>query len=333
MDDDVDLELIRSSAREFLTASHGRTGEPGPALADLAALDWLGLLVAEQHGGAGWRPVEACVIAEELGRAGDPSPWFGTAMAAAAVAAASEDVRRRWLPGLLAGATPAGFAPDGAPEDAPDDAAGGAPGGAEVRIAAGERAQLVVVAGSGGVRLVELTDAHVRRPDPDSLDVARPVWCVEVSGAAGQMIGDAEQARRLAAVARLLIGADALGALSGALARLVAYLRERIAFGVPIASFQAVQHRLVDLLVFEVKARAMIMKAARSGSAADALAAHAFVAAGATAAIDECMQLSGGIGFTWEYPLHHEMRRAATDAVLCGTARDSRTLLAEVWGW
>ena len=57
-------------------------------------------------------------------------------------------------------------------------------------------------------------------------------------------------------------------------------------------------------------------------------------AAKATAAIDECMQLSGGIGFTWEYPLHHELRRVfTTDAVLLGTARSSRALLAEVSGW
>jgi alkylation response protein AidB-like acyl-CoA dehydrogenase len=49
--------------------------------------------------------------------------------------------------------------------------------------------------------------------------------------------------------------------------------------------------------------------------------------------VDECMQLSGGIGFTWEYPLHHELRRVFTNAQLLGTARSSRALLAEVSGW
>jgi len=62
-------------------------------------------------------------------------------------------------------------------------------------------------------------------------------------------------------------------------------------------------------------------------------AAHAFVAARATAAVDECMQLSGGIGFTWEYPLHHELRRVFTNAYLLGTARASRALLADKAGW
>lgn len=278
-------------------------------------MDWLGLLVDEKHGGVGWRPVEACVIAEELGRAQDRTPWLGCAVAAAALASAPDPIRDRWLPEILSGTTVTGVAP----------------AGDVVRIAGGEAAHLVVTVGSD-VRLFDL-GACDRWSDPDSLDLARPIWCVDLSETTGELIGDAGQAGRLAAVARLLVSADAVGALSGTLARLVAYLRERHAFGAPIASFQAVQHRLVDLLVLEVKSRAIVSKAARSGAAADALVAHAFVAAKTTAAIDECMQLSGGIGFTWEYPLHHEMRRAATDAVLFGTARDSRAQLAEVSGW
>jgi alkylation response protein AidB-like acyl-CoA dehydrogenase len=81
------------------------------------------------------------------------------------------------------------------------------------------------------------------------------------------------------------------------------------------------------------------MRAARAIASADArapvltAAAHAFVAAKAAAAVDECMQLSGGIGFTWEYPLHHELRRVFTNGQLMGTARASRQLLAEVSGW
>ena len=61
-------------------------------------------------GGAGWRPVETCVIAEELGRARDRSAWFGTTMAAAALARRPTQFRERWLPGLLAGTATAGFA-------------------------------------------------------------------------------------------------------------------------------------------------------------------------------------------------------------------------------
>ena len=85
---DVDLDLLRESARGFLA----ERGEK-ESVEDLAAMDWTGLLVDERLGGAGWRPVETCVIAEELGRAQDRSAWFGTTMAAAALASASDDVR------------------------------------------------------------------------------------------------------------------------------------------------------------------------------------------------------------------------------------------------
>lgn len=325
LEDELDLDLIRGSAREFLS---GRTELD--SVAELAAMDWLGLLVAEGHSGVGWRPVEACAIAEELGRARDTSPWLGCVMAAAALADAPESVRDEWLPDTLSGAVACGFAP------AAD----------VVRIVAGDAARIVVTVGGDGVRLIELTDAHNRWPDDDSLDIERRVWCVDLPVRSGVTIGSPLQAERLNAAATLLVSADAIGAFSSALARLTAYLKDRIAFGVSIASFQAVQHRLVEMLVLEVKSRAIVTKAARTLAAAGAgveagvtaavaqsAVAHAFVAAKVTAAVDECMQLSGGIGFTWEYPLHRELRRAATDASLIGTARSSRALLAEVLRW
>ncbi|OJZ74378.1 acyl-CoA dehydrogenase [Mycobacterium paraffinicum] len=317
-DEDVDLDLLRASAREFL-AERGDRG----TVKDLAAMDWTGLLVDEVVGGVGWRPVEACVVAEELGRAQDGSAWFGTVMAAAALASAPEDVREQWLPGLLAGTVTAGFATVG-------EAA---------RIIRGDQVDIVVTLGGNGIHLLRDLDRDRFELDADLLDVTRTVWRIDVTDAPSELIGSPERADELIAVARLLIAADSVGAVSMTLERLTAYLKERIAFGVPIASFQAVQHRLVELLVFEVKARAVIMRAARAVASADGratlltAAAHAFVAAKAAAAIDECMQLSGGIGFTWEYPLHHELRRAFTNGHLVGTTRSSRAVVAEVSGW
>jgi alkylation response protein AidB-like acyl-CoA dehydrogenase len=219
--------------------------------------------------------------------------------------------------------------------------AGCALSGDTVRVASGDMIEILVTLGHNGVHLFELSDAIVRSPDDELLDVRRAAWRVDVSAADSVLIGGPERAELLLATARVLLSADSLGALSATFERLVSYLKERIAFGVPIASFQAVQHRLVDLLVFEAKARAVIMKAARALASDDvtedaialSAAAHAFVNAKATAAVDECMQLSGGIGFTWEYPLHHELRRVFTNAYLLGTARASRTLLADKAGW
>ena len=317
-DDDVDLDLLRESARAFLA---GR-GEKN-SVKDLAAMDWTGLLVEERLGGAGWRPVEACVIAEELGRARDSSAWLGTAMAAGAVASAPDAVRDRWLAALLDGTATAGVT-------AADNI---------VRVIRGDEADIVVTLRRNGIHLINVSDAQSCGPDDDLLDATRAVCLIDIAEAPSVLIGSSERANQLLAVGRLLVSADSVGAVSITRQRLTAYLKERIAFGAPIASFQAVQHRLVELLVFEVKARAAVMKAARAAAAEDerltvlAAVAHAFVTAKATAAVDECMQLSGGIGFTWEYPLHYELRRAFTNAQLLGTARSSRALLAEVSGW
>jgi alkylation response protein AidB-like acyl-CoA dehydrogenase len=317
-DDDVDLDLLRDSARAFLA---GR-GEKN-SVKDLAAMDWTGLLVEERLGGAGWRPVETCVIAEELGRARDSSAWLGTAVAAAAVASAPEAIRDRWLAALLDGTATAGAT-------AADNI---------VRVIRGDEADIVVTLRRNGIHLIKMSDAQSCGPDDDLLDATRAVCLIDIADSPSVLIGSPERADQLLAVGRLLVSADSVGAVSITQQRLTAYLKERIAFGAPIASFQAIQHRLVELLVFEVKARAVVLKAARAAVAEDerltalAAVAHAFVAAKATAAVDECMQLSGGIGFTWEYPLHHELRRVFTNAQLLGTARSSRALLAEVSGW
>lgn len=319
-DDDVDLDLLREAARDFLS---GRVAQD--SVKELAAMDWTGLLVEENLGGSGWRPVETTVIAEELGRALNSSTWFGCVLSAAALASAPSELRDRWLHAMLDGTATAGCAL------ASDT----------VRVARGDVIDILVTLGRNGIHLFEMSDAMPRSRDDELLDGSQAAWRIHLSGAASVLIGGPEQADRLLAVARVLLSADSLGAFATTFERLVAYLKERIAFGVPIASFQAVQHRLVDLLVFEAKARAVIMKAARAleaddisdGANALSAAAHAFVAAKAAAAVDECMQLSGGIGFTWEYPLHHELRRVFTNGYLLGTARASRALFATRSGW
>jgi alkylation response protein AidB-like acyl-CoA dehydrogenase len=321
--DDVDLELLRGAARDFLA---GRGAQD--SVKELAVMDWTGLLVEENLGGSGWRPVETTVIAEELGRAQNSATWFGCVLSAAALSSAPRELRDRWLPAMLDGTASAGLSL----------------AGDTVRVAGGDAVDILVTLGRNGIHLFEVSDAMPRTRDDELLDIGRTAWRVELSGAPSELIGGPERADQLLAVARVLLSADSLGALAATFERLVAYLKERVAFGVPIASFQAVQHRLVDLLVFESKARAVIMKAARTLAGGDnwvisddaialSVAAHAFVTAKATAAVDECMQLSGGIGFTWEYPLHHELRRVFTNAYLLGTARASRALLAEKAGW
>ncbi len=266
--------------------------------------------------------MQACVVAEELGRARDRSTWWGNVVAAAAVAGAPEAIEEQWLPGLLAGASTAAVIAAGS-----------------TRVIRADAVDVMIALTRNGIHLIDAATVPRRHLDGDLLDIDRPVWSIDIDDAPSVLIGGPERAARHSAVARLLVAADSLGAVSMTLERLTSYLRERVAFGAPIASFQAIQHRLVELFVFEVKARAVVMKGARAAAAGDermtalSAVAHAFVCAKATAAVDECMQLSGGIGFTWEYPLHHELRRVFTNAHLIGSPRSSRALLAEVSGW
>ncbi|VEG46428.1 acyl-CoA dehydrogenase [Mycolicibacterium flavescens] len=320
LDDAADIELVRGAARDFLAECGTHD-----SLKDLAAMDWTGLLVNEDLGGSGWRPVETTVIAEELGRSGNSTHWLGSVTAAGALSSAPPQIRDQWLPAMLdgTGAAACALAAD------------------VTRVSGAESVDIIVTFGGNGIHLFEAANTLPREADEEMLDVNRPVWRVDLSGAQSVPIGGPERAEQLLALARILLSADSLGALSATFDRLVTYLKDRIAFGAPIASFQAVQHRLAELSVFEAKARAVLTKAARALSSdtttSDAVtlsvAAHSFIAANATAAVDECMQLSGGIGFTWEYPLHHELRRVFTNACLLGTARSSRALFADRVGW
>ena len=137
----------------------------------------------------------------------------------------------------------------------------------------------------------------------------------------------------------MLAAAISVGSLRAALERLTAYLSDRTAFGAPIASFQAIQHRIVDLSLLEIRAGVAVDAATRAladdpaGATRLTAVAHGHVAEHVPVALDECIQLTGGIGFTWEYPLHHELRASVAQAAAFGSARDSREVLLAATGW
>ena len=310
-EDGVDLDLLREAARDFLS---GRVAQD--SVKELAAMDWTGLLVEEKLGGSGWRPVETTVIAEELGRALNSSTWFGCVLSAAALASAPGETARPMVA-----------------RDARRDRDG--------RLRAVRRHR------SGGVRRCNrhlghagaqgnpsfrgIGNAMPRSRDDELLDVSRAAWRVDISEAR-------ERADRWARTS----GSAARGREGSAQRGLAGSLRDHIRAADRLSE-GAHRFRCADrefpsgatpaggsvglrgegtrghhegrpcLEADEISDDAIALSAA----------AHAFVAAKATAAVDECMQLSGGIGFTWEYPLHHELRRVFTNGYLLGTARSS----------
>jgi acyl-CoA dehydrogenase len=193
--------------------------------------------------------------------------------------------------------------------------------------AAGHDGEVLVAVdpGSAGVDVV----AH------QPLDLTATVGAVTLTDATGEVLADGadvrhglQQARRHALLA---VAADSIGVGSRALAMSVEWAGERQQFGRPIGSFQAISHRCADILVALEGARSQVMAASDAESAADADESEYLVDLAAAAAFDAAMaategavQIHGGIGFTWEHPVHLLLRRAAANAVSVGRAEALR---------
>jgi alkylation response protein AidB-like acyl-CoA dehydrogenase len=159
------------------------------------------------------------------------------------------------------------------------------------------------------------------------LDVTATIGAVTLTGAPGEVLADGAEARRALHCARrqavLAVAADSVGVGSRALAMAVDWAGERHQFGRPIGSFQAVSHRCADMLVALEGARSQVLAAAEvdvdeSEYLVD-LATAAALDAGVSAA-EGALQVHGGVGFTWEHPIHLLLRRAQANAVLVGRA-------------
>src|SRR5690606_37313007 len=154
--------------------------------------------------------------------------------------------------------------------------------------------------------------------------------------AVGQQAVDAVEAALLTGA--VLLAAEQLGTAEWAFDTTVAYLKERVQFARPIGSFQALKHRVADLWVLLAQARAVVRHAA-SALAADsedlplaAALAQAFVSEVAVKVTEEAVQLHGGIGFTWEHPVHQDLKRPQSPSLRLGSAEPNRPRVAEARG-
>jgi alkylation response protein AidB-like acyl-CoA dehydrogenase len=312
-----------------------------------------GLLVPEDAGGAGASYREAAVVAEELGRSAAAVPFLGSAVVAT-VALLSVGGG-----GLLAevasGATTASLAVPFATVPgsrqaptvridgpAPADAAGTYRLTGTVRgVADALTADLLLVPADGvpyGLYALRAGEPGVTAVPVTSLDMTRQLCDLTLDGVPARQLAAGEAAREAVEVALAagagILASEQLGLAERCLEMTVAYVKERRQFARVIGSFQAIKHRLADLYVAVVQARA----AARY--AADCLAAGrpdtpvAIALAKATCsdvalkAAQETVQLHGGIGFTWEHPAHLYLKRAKADSIAFGSADAHRASLA-----
>jgi alkylation response protein AidB-like acyl-CoA dehydrogenase len=310
-----------------------------------ADLGMAGLLVPEQLGGAGASAREAAVVMEEIGRAVAPVPFLSSAVLATVALLEAGDTET--VTGLAAGSLTAALA---VPlSTAPDDPIAGvsvnASGltGRVTSVAGASEADVLVVpvAGPDGLELHTVArDATGVDVSPLlTLDMTRPLANLEFSSAASARVGmaPAEAAVRAALqTGAALLASEQLGIAQWCFDTTLAYAKQRKQFGRAIGSYQAIKHRLADLWI-EVNSVAPTARyaadtcARRDDDAPIAAAvAQAYCSGAAVHAAEECVQLHGGIGMTWEYPAHLYLKRAKSDQLAFGTAYRHRARLAEL---
>ncbi|QSR24834.1 acyl-CoA dehydrogenase [Nocardioides aromaticivorans] len=349
LDTDIETDL-RATVRDLLadrcaptsvTALYDgdRSLVPGLWKALAADLGLAGLLVAEEHGGAGATAREAAVVLEELGRAAAPVPFLTSAVIAATVLAHSDgDSLARLASGESTAAlvVPFSTAPDGALPTV--EVTGGVLHGAITSVAGALDADLLlVVARDGGGLVVHAVAAGDAEITPvSSFDMTRQLADVRLDGVRGTpVLADAEPDIRAALEAgAALLASEQAGIAQWCLESTVAYLKERHQFGRVVGGFQALKHRLADLYanVESATAAARYAAATLAAEGDDLLVAtslaQAFCGDLAVTAAEEAIQLHGGIGMTWEHPAHLYLKRAKTDQIGLGTSGAHRSRLA-----
>jgi alkylation response protein AidB-like acyl-CoA dehydrogenase len=317
-----------------------------------------GLLIPEPLGGAGASYRELAAAAEQFGAFVAPIPYLGSAavataalLSAAEASSPTEDLLRRMADGTVTAALAVEFpARPGAWPPAAARVAGTWQGddagtvrlrGTIKAVADALPADLLLVPADGvpnGLYLVEGTAPGLRRMPLVSLDMTRQLCEVSLDDtparplAAGDAATKAVNAGLTAGAA--VIAAEQLGLAQRCLDVTVAYLKERRQFARPVGSFQALKHRLADLWTAITLARAASRYAVSCLASDDpdapvavALAKSACCDAAVTAA-QECVQLHGGIGFTWEHPAHLYLKRAKVSSIAFGTPGEHRAALA-----
>ncbi|MCV7356155.1 acyl-CoA dehydrogenase IpdE2 [Mycolicibacterium fluoranthenivorans] len=260
------------------------------------------LVVPEELGGAGGELADAAVVLEELARNLVPTPLLGTTLAELALLAVDE---HQPLEGLAEGTSIGAVVFD--PEI----------------VVNGDIADVVIAA--DGEHLTRW-DTFTAQAKP-TMDLTRRLSAV-TAGETTVLGADPG----LADIAALLVAAEQIGAAARALDLTVAYTKDRVQFGRPIGSFQALKHRMSDLYVKVSAARAVVDDAIAEPSPASAALARVLASEALSAVTAEAVQMHGGIAITWEHDIQLYFKRAHGSAQLLGPPRDHlRRLEAEVF--
>ena len=306
----------------------------------IAELGWTATVIPERHGGIGLSHLELCVIAEELGRAVAPVPFSSSVYLAteALLLAGSESQRQKWLPKLAVGDAIGTFAlGEGAGQLRPANLATSADGdrirGVKMPVADGDIADFAVVAvrtdHGDGVSLYLAELDGVERQTVATLDPTRSHARICFDNAEAEPLGAAGEGWRttqqLLDRAAVLFAWEQVGGANAALEMAKEYALGRYAFGRPIASYQAIKHKLAHAYVKNTLAHSNCYYGAWAldTDAAELPLAAATARVSATQAYyyasKENIQTHGGMGFTWEFDCQFHYRRAKLLSVNIGS--------------
>lgn len=368
----TDQEELRDSIRAVLTRESpvglarsivetGRT--PDDLWATMTELGWPALTVPEAHGGIGLGPIEAGILAEELGRVIAPGPLLPTVTQYVPLVreTASTEQQARFLGAVARGEVRGALAlaeATGSYDPAEVEATATPDGDALVlagtkrfvmeAAAADEIATVVRLAGSAGdagVTVVVVPAGAAAVHAIRALDGSRTVADVVLDGvrvAPDRVLGTAgaaaESVRRAVEVAAVSIGLETVGTCQTIFDITLDYAKNRRQFGVPIGSFQAIKHKFADMLVAVERARATGYFAALTIAEDDDR--RTLAAAVAKAAAGDCqrllgkegIQIHGGIGYTWEHDMHLYVKRAKSNDGFFGATAWHRSRIASLLG-
>ncbi|MGH6696183.1 acyl-CoA dehydrogenase family protein [Sphingopyxis sp.] len=310
----------------------------------LAEMGLCGILVSEEHGGIGMDLLTLAVVQEQLGQAAAPVPVAANALAAWLLSASGDaTLRERWVAPLLAGEAIAAFAIEKNGQSDPEawTQAPAALSGSLGNILWAAEADLLIVGCEGGeLALIETTAAGVTVEPVEAVDRSQPLGHVRFDGAVATRIeGSTALATRLCDALFVLSAADACGAGNRAMDLAVEYATTRKQFDRLIGSFQGLKHQLANMKAEMEPVRYLYWYAAHCWDALPAKASYTASLAKAHASdvavrvARAAVEAHGGIGYTWEYPLHIYLKRAMTARAIHGLPSIHRSRSAALAGW
>ena len=359
-------DLLKNSAREFLEAEcpeqlvrdmeEDDQGYSPELWSQMAEQGWQGLLIPEEHGGAGFDFLDFCVLIEEFGRALVPGPFMSSVLGGAVpiMEAGSDDQKAQYLPGIASGdliftlaqtEPSARFDEEGIQASATVDGNNVTISGTKLFVPDANVADYMVVAArsDAGVTLAIVPTAQDGVTVNQLLTIARDKQCeVVLDGATGELLGaDGGGWDILGPVMQKYAVAEC--AYMVGLAQMdfeisVDYAKERVQFGRPIGSFQAIQHKCADMVTDVDGSRFIMYKAAWSLNTDQDDAqlavnmAKAWTSEATRRVVAHGQQIHGGIGFTKDYKIQLYYRRQKRAELAYGDSDHHRELVADALG-